>query len=726
VVGIGDTRDNAIQSALRMAVEYASGAYIHSETTVENSQLINDKILSVSKALISNYSIKSEKKDDNGLTVVELKATIEDTILQNIIHENKMLTLEDAIKDYNLVENKVSQLKIASELLNLMKNKPISEKYIVKYSGYNVKSIGLKQQQIELKYSITKNPFFWNDYNKILEQIKMSKASRSEANAFKQLCMGYKCNQSVKIHQDLFEYVVGIQPIIIQFNLNDSVVGETEPIAVYDNNISKLDHTDLVLFPPNASNYPLCYEPRVIPPKRLNKLGQWGYFTNGECDPNKSTSDVFKIPENGYEDTTTITITNSDLIKELPKLTLSMKPYGRPERNNRNPRASVTNNANNKRPTPVQAVNKPAPTKSEAVTSDLGIWDGFRGVKWGTDIKTIPEMVEFGSTKSGVVFYTKPNEVLTLGEVKLQKIIYGFYKGRFVWATVVADPAYTWRSVETNKTEYKQIEDIYNILSARFGKDIGKINRSAPCFINSACHISKWEQNGMSVTYVPSQQDDYSGRYNNQSFIDFKYAPIIQEMENDRKTAEQTALANHKAEIDSASITIQPTNALKEGFRGVKWGSDISQYSDMVPFSNKNAGQIYYTRTGEEDFSLAGVKFEKIFYVFYKGKFVQGQMITHAVNDDTRDKTLREVVEARYGSKNRQDTPLEWNLGDVLVNYYSYSDMYRGGNKYQGHAYFEVINLPIAREIVKDEQIALKNKALADKEKLKKTTSDSF
>jgi len=63
---------------------------------------------------------------------------------------------------------------------------------------------------------------------------------------------------------------------------------------------------------------------------------------------------------------------------------------------------------------------------------------GFRGIKWGTDIRVLPDMV-FDSKSSGasIIYYTKKNEKLKIGVMDVHEITYGFYKGKF--CSVIVD-----------------------------------------------------------------------------------------------------------------------------------------------------------------------------------------------------------------------------------------------------------------------------------------------
>lgn len=58
-------RDNAVQNALRIAVEQAVGTMIASETAIENYQVLSDSIYTKTQGYIQNYRITSEKSVEN-------------------------------------------------------------------------------------------------------------------------------------------------------------------------------------------------------------------------------------------------------------------------------------------------------------------------------------------------------------------------------------------------------------------------------------------------------------------------------------------------------------------------------------------------------------------------------------------------------------------------------------------------------------------------------------
>jgi len=67
--GEGPSKEQAVVSAKRRAVEQGLGAYIKSETTVIDSQLVADKILSHSAGYVTGYKIIGETKTDDGFSV---------------------------------------------------------------------------------------------------------------------------------------------------------------------------------------------------------------------------------------------------------------------------------------------------------------------------------------------------------------------------------------------------------------------------------------------------------------------------------------------------------------------------------------------------------------------------------------------------------------------------------------------------------------------------------
>lgn len=122
VTGDGITQKDALQSALRNAIEQAYGTFISSNTQILNDELIKDEIVSISSGNIQEYNIISEilTTPQNWNTTVKAKISIDkltsfcenkgvkiefkgalfaiNVIQQNINEENELVVIENAIK----------------------------------------------------------------------------------------------------------------------------------------------------------------------------------------------------------------------------------------------------------------------------------------------------------------------------------------------------------------------------------------------------------------------------------------------------------------------------------------------------------------------------------------------------------------------------------------------------------------------------------------------------
>ncbi|MEJ2627940.1 MAG: flagellar assembly protein T N-terminal domain-containing protein, partial [bacterium] len=80
---IAKARDDAIEDALRRALEQTLGTMIEAETFVENYQVIDDNIFSETKGYIQNYQVVREQKRNDYLYEVMVTAVVSMENLQN-------------------------------------------------------------------------------------------------------------------------------------------------------------------------------------------------------------------------------------------------------------------------------------------------------------------------------------------------------------------------------------------------------------------------------------------------------------------------------------------------------------------------------------------------------------------------------------------------------------------------------------------------------------------
>ena len=74
--------------------------------------------------------------------------------------------------------------------------------------------------------------------------------------------------------------------------------------------------------------------------------------------------------------------------------------------------------------------------------------DGFRGIKWATEAASISGINQIAG-EGNLLLYEKSDDQLQMGEVKLDQVIYGFYKGRFYMGMVYFPTAGFKRIEET-------------------------------------------------------------------------------------------------------------------------------------------------------------------------------------------------------------------------------------------------------------------------------------
>lgn len=89
----GKARDEAINDAMRKAVEQGVGTFVSSESLVDKMVLVEDRIYSESRGFIENYKIISEKKED-GIYEVTISAVV------------KMADLAKGLEAIGLILNK--------------------------------------------------------------------------------------------------------------------------------------------------------------------------------------------------------------------------------------------------------------------------------------------------------------------------------------------------------------------------------------------------------------------------------------------------------------------------------------------------------------------------------------------------------------------------------------------------------------------------------------------
>jgi hypothetical protein len=104
VTGIGTTLESAEKQALASAIRQAVGAYMDSKTIIENEEVIQDRILSVSNAFIEKYELIGQpKKSSDGLIEIIILAKV------------KTNQVVQALKEQNLISGEVAGQNLWAE-----------------------------------------------------------------------------------------------------------------------------------------------------------------------------------------------------------------------------------------------------------------------------------------------------------------------------------------------------------------------------------------------------------------------------------------------------------------------------------------------------------------------------------------------------------------------------------------------------------------------------------
>lgn len=120
---IAHARDDAIEDALRRAVEDVMGLLLSSETLVENFQLVEDRIFTKTQGYIQRYEVLKQGRRDSQLYEVQIRALVKLSELQNdveaigtLLRRKKMPRLMVMIEEKNMGESPSSYHLIEAQL----------------------------------------------------------------------------------------------------------------------------------------------------------------------------------------------------------------------------------------------------------------------------------------------------------------------------------------------------------------------------------------------------------------------------------------------------------------------------------------------------------------------------------------------------------------------------------------------------------------------------------
>jgi len=134
--------------------------------------------------------------------------------------------------------------------------------------------------------------------------------------------------------------------------------------------------------------------------------------------------------------------------------------------------------------------------------------DGFREIKWGTDISSLKNMIRVRTDPSygGVEWHKRKGDELQIGDAKIESIEYGFWRGKFtiVWITINGEVNWSGLKEATFAKFGPGFQS--NVYIERYKWTSGSITN----IMLEYDKISDVGRLGMSSKEIGKQQEDYS------------------------------------------------------------------------------------------------------------------------------------------------------------------------------------------------------------------------
>ena len=92
VRGMGTNQEVALKDALNQAVMQAAGAIVDSETLMKNDEIIQEKVLTASNAIVKKYDVTMPAKQRaNGLWEIRIKAVVQQNLLRQTLVKHNII-----------------------------------------------------------------------------------------------------------------------------------------------------------------------------------------------------------------------------------------------------------------------------------------------------------------------------------------------------------------------------------------------------------------------------------------------------------------------------------------------------------------------------------------------------------------------------------------------------------------------------------------------------------
>ncbi|MFA5183323.1 MAG: hypothetical protein WC405_18570 [Syntrophales bacterium] len=247
MIGQGATKDEAIQDAIRNAVESATGVFVYSASEVKEFRLVKDQIVTASRGYVKDFKVLEESKSD-GVFFVKLNVSVDTAAIKSVIKRDmKTTTYDDVLKDYASISSIAERNKKYAEILKSISSRPLDELYKVDFSGYEILNAGTTSADVVLKFRIAPNSFLWDTYYEVVRQIGNSHSRYANENHIIINYNIYKNKYKVEytiigeriyFHEEFNDHTIKPRWVAMVFELPEGVF-RLKPFRVYDNYIDK-------------------------------------------------------------------------------------------------------------------------------------------------------------------------------------------------------------------------------------------------------------------------------------------------------------------------------------------------------------------------------------------------------------------------------------------------------------------------------------------------------
>lgn len=158
VSGSGKTFEEAIQSALRSAIEQAFGAFISSKTEMFNDQIVADQMASVSSGNIKSYEILNQDQRPDGRWGVTLKTIVSVDKLTSFVQAKGInIEIKGGLFALNIKQqllNEQAEFKLVTELVGLL-HEPMQISFDYEIKGTDPVSLDAQSINWKMPFVLT-------------------------------------------------------------------------------------------------------------------------------------------------------------------------------------------------------------------------------------------------------------------------------------------------------------------------------------------------------------------------------------------------------------------------------------------------------------------------------------------------------------------------------------------------------------------------------------------